>query len=163
MATTVAAGAGTASSRYSPLLKEALLAAFVAFVLLAPLLGMRTTSGPGGMTLTFRFGEVLIATGIVFIGPNPGAIAAMGDVFGVLGSAVALIPGPGTAAGSMVSGIGAVISAIGGFVGDAIDKHQTREAQRGYMEAAGVDPVVIDAMAACGVSLAWISARKPAS
>lgn len=68
MATTVAAGAGTASSRYSPLLKEALLAAFVAFVLLAPLLGMRTTSGPGGMTLTFRFGEVLIATGIVFIG-----------------------------------------------------------------------------------------------
>ena len=78
------------------------------------------------------------------------AIAAMGDVFGVLGSAVALIPGPGTAAGSMVSGIGAVISAIGGFVGDAIDKHQTREAQRGYMEAAGVDPVVIDAMLFAG-------------
>lgn len=78
------------------------------------------------------------------------AIAAMGDVSGVLGSAVALIPGPGTAAGSMVSGIGAVISAIGGFVGDAIDKHQTREAQRGYMEAAGVDPVVIDAMLFAG-------------
>ena len=78
------------------------------------------------------------------------AIAAMGDVFGMLGSAVALIPGPGTAAGSMVSGIGAVISAIGGFVGDAIDKHQTREELRSYMEAAGVDPAVIDAMLFAG-------------
>lgn len=78
------------------------------------------------------------------------AIAAMGDVFGMLGSAVALIPGPGTAAGSLVSGIGAVISAIGGFVGDAIDKHQTREELRGYMEAAGVDPAVIDAMLHAG-------------
>ncbi|MDR7192944.1 hypothetical protein [Luteimonas terrae] len=78
------------------------------------------------------------------------AVAAMGDVFGMLGSAVALIPGPGTAAGSMVSGIGAVISAIGGFVGDAIDKHQTREELRGYMEAAGIEPAVIDAMLHAG-------------
>ncbi|MGO3128381.1 MAG: hypothetical protein ACTIJY_09995 [Luteimonas sp.] len=78
------------------------------------------------------------------------AIAAMGDVFGMLGSAVALVPGAGTAAGSMVSGIGAVISALGGFIGDAIDKHQTREELRGYMEAAGMDPVVIDAMLNAG-------------
>ncbi|MET0329395.1 MAG: hypothetical protein ABW163_11600 [Luteimonas sp.] len=80
-------------------------------------------------------------------GGNVGyAVAAMGDVFSMLGSAVAVVPGPGTAAGAMVSGIGAVISAIGGFIGDAIDKHQTREELRGYMEAAGMDPVVIDAM-----------------
>ena len=36
--------------------------------LAAPLLGMRTTSGPTGMTLEYHFGWVFIATAIVFAG-----------------------------------------------------------------------------------------------
>ena len=66
------ASTATATSRVtarSPAaLKEALLAALVTFVLLAPLLGMRTASGPDGMTLEFHFGWVLIACALVFAG-----------------------------------------------------------------------------------------------
>ncbi|MEK0083708.1 high-affinity branched-chain amino acid ABC transporter permease LivM [Benzoatithermus flavus] len=65
--TTVVTGARGASV-LQPALKDALLAAFVTFVLLAPLLGMRTTSGPEGMTLEFHFEAVLLATAIVFVG-----------------------------------------------------------------------------------------------
>lgn len=84
-------------------------------------------------------------------GGNPGyAIAAVGDAFGVLGSAVALVPGAGTAAGTIVNGIGAIISAIGGAIGDAIDRHQTAEELRGYMEAAGLDPETIDLLIGSG-------------
>jgi branched-chain amino acid transport system permease protein len=54
-----------AGQNLQPLLKDALLAAFVAFVLLAPLLGMRIV---GGMRLEFHFDYVLIATAIVFVG-----------------------------------------------------------------------------------------------
>jgi branched-chain amino acid transport system permease protein len=68
MATSVAITAGRVSGRVAPALRDALLAAFVAFVLLAPLLGMRTTSGPTGLTLDFHFGWVLLLTAIVFIG-----------------------------------------------------------------------------------------------
>ena len=78
------------------------------------------------------------------------AIAAMGDAFGVMGSAVALVPGAGTAAGAIVSGIGAVISVIGGAIGDAIDRHQTAEELRGYLEAAGLDPETIDLLMGTG-------------
>lgn len=86
-------------------------------------------------------------------GQNVGyAIAIVGDVFSMLGSAVALVPGAGTAAGAIVSGIGAVISAIGGFVGDAIDKHQTEEELRGYLEAAGLDKDTIELMLGSGES-----------
>ena len=45
----------------APALRDALLAAFVTFVLLAPMLGMRTASGPTGMTLEFHFEWVLPA------------------------------------------------------------------------------------------------------
>ena len=63
------AAASTASAGLSaPALKEALAAAFVTFVLLAPMLGMRTTSGPTGMTLEFHFEWVFLATAIVFAG-----------------------------------------------------------------------------------------------
>ena len=61
--TSAPAGAGM-----SPALKDALLAAFVTFVLLAPMLGMRTASGPTGMTLEFHFEWVLLFTALVFAG-----------------------------------------------------------------------------------------------
>ncbi len=66
MATTTAATSATGSM--APLLKDALLAAFVTFVLLAPMLGMRTASGPTGMTLEFHFEWVFLLTAIVFAG-----------------------------------------------------------------------------------------------
>ena len=68
MATTTAVTGAAGTSALQPALKDALLAAFVTFVLLAPLLGMRTTSGPEGMTLEFHFEWVLLATAIVFVG-----------------------------------------------------------------------------------------------
>jgi branched-chain amino acid transport system permease protein len=68
MAVTTAAARAAGASSLQPALKDALLAAFVTFVLLAPLLGMRTTSGPEGMTLEFHFEWVLLATAIVFAG-----------------------------------------------------------------------------------------------
>src|SRR3712207_4810063 len=68
MATSVATTVNGVSGRLAPALKDALLAAFVAFVLLAPLLGMRTTSGPTGLTLNFDFEWVLLRTAIVFAG-----------------------------------------------------------------------------------------------
>ena len=67
MATSAATTAQTTSSAV-PALREALLTAFVAFILLAPMLGMRTTSGPTGMTLAFHFEWVLLLTGLVFVG-----------------------------------------------------------------------------------------------
>ena len=79
-------------------------------------------------------------------GNNVGyAIAVIGDAFSVMGSAVSAFPG-GQVPGVLVNAIGTVISTIGGFIGDQIDKHQNREELRGYLEAAGVDPVVIEQM-----------------
>lgn len=84
-------------------------------------------------------------------GHNVGyAIAIVGDTFSMLGSAIELIPVAGTAAGAVINGIGAVISAIGGFIGDAIDKHQTEQELRGYMEAAGLDKDSIDQLIGSG-------------
>ena len=84
-------------------------------------------------------------------GQNVGyAIAIVGDTFSMLGSAIELIPVAGTAAGAIINGIGAVISAIGGFIGDAIDKHQTEQELRGYMEAAGLDKDSIDQLIGSG-------------
>ncbi|ASR44208.1 hypothetical protein BEN78_13370 [Xanthomonas citri pv. mangiferaeindicae] len=77
------------------------------------------------------------------------AIAAIGDAFSVMGSAVSAFPG-GQAPGVLVNAIGTVISTLGGFIGDAIDKHQTREELRGYLEAAGVAPDVIEQMLFAG-------------
>ncbi|MGD9507245.1 MAG: high-affinity branched-chain amino acid ABC transporter permease LivM [Geminicoccaceae bacterium] len=63
-----AAPTARAETGMSPALKDALLAAFVTFVLLAPMLGMRTTSGPDGMTLEFHFESVFLFTALVFAG-----------------------------------------------------------------------------------------------
>ena len=67
MASTTAATAATTPGM-APALRDALLAAFVTFVLLAPMLGMRTASGPTGMTLQFHFEWVFLFTAIVFAG-----------------------------------------------------------------------------------------------
>jgi branched-chain amino acid transport system permease protein len=67
MAVTAAARA-PATSTMAPALKDALLAAFVTFVLLAPMLGMRTASGPTGMTLEFHFEWVFLFAALVFAG-----------------------------------------------------------------------------------------------
>ncbi len=65
---TSAAPTAPAAAGMSPVLKDALLAAFVTFVLLTPMLGMRTASGPGGMTLEFHFEWVFLFTALVFAG-----------------------------------------------------------------------------------------------
>ena len=65
-----AAPTARADAGMNPALKDALLAAFVTFVLLAPMLGMRTTSGPTGMTLEFHFEWVFLFTAIVFAVAN---------------------------------------------------------------------------------------------
>src|SRR4051812_48748178 len=66
-ATTVATGV-PATGSLMPAVKESALAALVTFVLLGPLLGMRTASGPTGMTLDFHFGWVFLAAALVFAG-----------------------------------------------------------------------------------------------
>ena len=63
-----AAPTARAEAGMTPALKDALLAAFVTFVLLTPMLGMRTASGPGGMTLEFHFEWVFLFTALVFAG-----------------------------------------------------------------------------------------------
>jgi branched-chain amino acid transport system permease protein len=97
MATTVAT-ATTGQSAIAPALKQALLAALVAFVLLAPLLGMRTASGPTGMTLDFHFEYVLLAVAAVFVGRL---------LLSLRQGASGLLAGPATALGR----VGATIAA----------------------------------------------------
>lgn len=83
---------------------------------------------------------------------NPGyAIAAAGDVLGVLGSALEFTPA--APAGFIISGIGAIISGIGGFVGELINGGERREQIEGYLREAGVDPGIVDEMAREGGSL----------
>jgi hypothetical protein len=64
----VRASAPAAGASIGPAVREASVTALVALVLLAPLLGMRTSSGPTGPTLTFHFGWVAIAVAVVFAG-----------------------------------------------------------------------------------------------
>jgi branched-chain amino acid transport system permease protein len=90
----------------APALKEALLTAFVAFVLLAPMLGMRTTSGPTGMTLEFHFGAVFLLTAIAFVGR-----LALGWVGGVKGRLA--MPPALTAAGKAIAARSAWFAAAG--------------------------------------------------
>ena len=49
-------------------LKDAGLAALVAFILFLPLIGMQTINAEGGVGLRFRFDWVLIGTAAVFAG-----------------------------------------------------------------------------------------------
>jgi branched-chain amino acid transport system permease protein len=52
----------------SGLLKEAGLAALVAFALAFGLLGFKTEDVPGGLAVVLRFGDVVMITGLVFVG-----------------------------------------------------------------------------------------------
>jgi hypothetical protein len=79
------------------------------------------------------------------------AIAAFGDVLGVLGSALEFTPV--APAGFIVSGIGAIISGVGSFVGELINGNERREQIEGYLVEAGVDPQIADEMASRGSDL----------
>lgn len=80
------------------------------------------------------------------------AIAAAGDVLGVLGSALELFP-VSAPAGFLVSGIGAIVSGLGSFVGEIINGNERREDIERYLTEAGVDPAIVDDMAAVGSQL----------
>lgn len=83
---------------------------------------------------------------------NPGyAIAAFGDVLGILGSALEFTPA--APAGFIVSGIGAIISGVGSFVGELINGGERRDQIKEYLTAAGVDPSIVDEMAQSGAAL----------
>ena len=58
----------TNGTSLGPAVREASVTALVALVLLVPLLGMRTSSGPTGPTLAFHFGWVAVAVAVVFAG-----------------------------------------------------------------------------------------------
>ncbi|MFO1074857.1 MAG: high-affinity branched-chain amino acid ABC transporter permease LivM [Geminicoccaceae bacterium] len=68
MAATAVPTTRPAAGSLAPLLKDGLIAGAIAFVLLLPLLGMRTTSGSGGLTLEFQLGQVVLATALVILG-----------------------------------------------------------------------------------------------
>ena len=59
-----------APARMAALLKDAALAAFVAFALAFPMVGFQTVdvSGGFGITVVTRFGDVAISVALVFIG-----------------------------------------------------------------------------------------------
>jgi branched-chain amino acid transport system permease protein len=95
-------------------LKDAGLAALVAFGCAAPMMGLRTVQGQGGLTLVPRFDTVAIAVAGVFVGrlllhlwqhrrgairfnlPRvPGAGRAVGPAFAVLALVLPFIPGVG--------------------------------------------------------------------
>lgn len=79
------------------------------------------------------------------------AIAAFGDVLGVLGSAMEFTPV--APAGFILSGIGAIISGIGSFVGELINGGERRDQVEGYLRQAGVDPAIVDEMVSSGKQL----------
>ncbi len=80
------------------------------------------------------------------------AIAAAGDVLGVLGGAFELFPLTAPA-GFIVSGIGAVVSGLGSFVGELINGNERREDIERYLTEAGVDPDIVGEMASRGSDL----------
>ena len=66
MARSVAGRTAAGSLAIGPTVREAAIAALVALVLFAPLMGMETTSGPEGLTIVFHPLRVAIAAGAVF-------------------------------------------------------------------------------------------------
>lgn len=79
------------------------------------------------------------------------AVAALGDAVAVLGSALEFTPA--APLGLLLSGIGAVVSALGSFFGEVISGNQRREDIERYLVAAGVDPAIADEMAGTGKQL----------
>lgn len=80
------------------------------------------------------------------------AVAMAGDVLGVLGSAMECFP-PTAIPGVIVAGIGAIVSGLGGFVGEMINGGERRDEIRGLLTQAGVDPAIVDSMVATGAKL----------
>ncbi|MDH5823980.1 hypothetical protein QFW77_13435, partial [Luteimonas sp. RD2P54] len=80
------------------------------------------------------------------------AIAVAGDVLGVLGSAMELIPVTAPA-GFIVSGIGALVNGIGSFIGEIINGNERREDLERYLTEAGVDPQIVGELASTGKAL----------
>ncbi|HEX5794834.1 MAG TPA: DUF3382 domain-containing protein, partial [Geminicoccaceae bacterium] len=63
-----ATAAGAPRIDWQAALKECLAAAFIAFVLFLPLVGMETVRAEGGIGLNFRFDWVAIGVAAVFVG-----------------------------------------------------------------------------------------------
>jgi len=68
MAPTQPAPQRSASSSVQAALKDAGLAALIAFGVAAPMMGLRTVQGQGGLTISPRFDTVAIAVAAVFVG-----------------------------------------------------------------------------------------------
>jgi len=103
-----------ATSRLGAALKDALLAAMIAFALAAPMMGMRIVPSARGLTLTGRFDTVAYAVAGVFVGrlllqlfwqrragfrftlPSlPGAGRFLGPAFAAFALALPFLPGIG--------------------------------------------------------------------
>lgn len=108
---------------------------------LAPALGLVANTA----SLVHSFGEA--KDGNVGYG-----IALAGDVLGVLGSAMECFP-PTAIPGVIVAGIGAIVSAVGGFIGEMINGGERRDEIRGLLKQAGVDEAIVDSMVASGSKL----------
>lgn len=108
---------------------------------LAPALGLVANTA----SLVHSFGEA--KDGNVGYG-----IALFGDVLGVLGSAMECFP-PTAIPGVIVAGIGAIVSAVGGFIGEMINGGERRDEIRGLLKQAGVDEAIIDSMVSSGSKL----------
>lgn len=107
---------------------------------LAPALGLVAHAA----SFSHNFGEALDG--------NPGyAVAMAGDVLGVLGSALEFTPV--APAGFILSGMGAIISGLGSFVGELINGAERRAELKAYLEEAGVEPDIIDELVATGPKL----------
>lgn len=107
---------------------------------LAPALGLVAHAA----SFAHNFGEA--------VDGNPAyAVALFGDVLGVLGSALEFTPV--APAGFIISGIGALISGLGSFVGEIINGAERRAELKEYLREAGVDPEIVDALAGRGKQL----------
>jgi branched-chain amino acid transport system permease protein len=88
----------TNGTSLGPAVREASVTALVALVLLVPLLGMRTSSGPTGPTLAFHFGWVAVAVAVVFAGRLLLTLARRGAGSG---AGTAALAGPSRALGAL--------------------------------------------------------------
>ncbi|MFP2934236.1 hypothetical protein ACLESO_55780, partial [Pyxidicoccus sp. 3LG] len=112
---------------------EAGAARFASFATrLAPVLGLVASATSAGLRL-----------GDLRDDPDAGKVLAlMGDVLGVLGAAVELVPG-GQPVGALVSGIAACITALGEGLSWLLERGEFEAQRREFLEMAGVrDPLL---------------------
>lgn len=78
--------------------------------------------------------------------PNAGEVVALlGDSLGVLGSAMELFP-PTAPVGLLVSGIGAVVTALGEGLSWLLERHEFTAQQREFLAAAGISEALLDTL-----------------